>query len=102
MSVLHLYLLITILFLVSKILAFDTSQIYIEYETGVRALPHNLVPEIPSAGPQQTCPNGFTWDERDPVKAKWKTGRATIYKQGLSVKSVSIDGHPHDIEGESY
>ena len=75
-------------------------QTYVQYETGEKMLPHDLVPEIPATGPNQCCPYGYSWDSCDPLEEGWVTGRATIYKEGLSIRSIFRNGEQHSIIGK--
>jgi len=76
------------------------SQTYNDYETGVRPLPHALIPVIPTSGPHQNCPHGYIWDESDPVEEGWRTCDATIYKEGLSMETINRNGQQQRIRGK--
>ncbi|KAI8510140.1 hypothetical protein Bbelb_125680 [Branchiostoma belcheri] len=60
-----------------------------EYDSGLCAVPENLVPGIPDS----RCPNNFAWDSSDPIENGWcYTETVTVYTEQCSFQHTNADG----------
>ncbi|XP_078659981.1 uncharacterized protein LOC144904724 [Branchiostoma floridae x Branchiostoma belcheri] len=73
----------------------DLRELQQAYDSGILALPENLVPGIPDS----SCPNGFSWDVRDPVEEGWSyDDTVTVYTEQCSFRQTNADGELKDIK----
>ncbi|KAI8516330.1 hypothetical protein Bbelb_049110 [Branchiostoma belcheri] len=67
----------------------DLRELQHEYDSGLCAVPENLVPGIPDS----RCPNNFAWDSSDPIENGWcYTETVTVYTEQCSFQHTNADG----------